>query len=126
MTAEAAKVRARPGEMKPYGQAGVSLVLRARDGDKQAWDALVERYAPLIWSICRRNRLSRADANDVGQRAWMQLVDRIAAGHDPAAIPGWFADTIQQECGRSGAPLTRRMLPGRYRTPRTSPAGGPR
>jgi hypothetical protein len=25
------------------------LVLRARDGDKQAWDALVERYAALIW-----------------------------------------------------------------------------
>jgi hypothetical protein len=27
------------------------LVTRARNGDKQAWDALVERYAPLIWSI---------------------------------------------------------------------------
>ena len=32
------------------------LVTRARNGDKQAWDALVERYAPLIWSICRRHR----------------------------------------------------------------------
>ena len=27
------------------------LVARAKAGDKQAWDALVERYAPLIWSI---------------------------------------------------------------------------
>ena len=26
----------------------------ARNGDTQAWDALVDRYAPLIWSICRR------------------------------------------------------------------------
>ena len=24
------------------------LVTRARTGDKQAWDALVERYAPLV------------------------------------------------------------------------------
>ena len=30
------------------------LVTRAGNGDKQAWDTLVERYAPLIWSICRR------------------------------------------------------------------------
>ena len=33
------------------------LVTRARNGEKQAWDAIVERYAPLIWSICRRHGL---------------------------------------------------------------------
>ncbi len=49
------------------------LVTRAERGDKQAWDALVERSAPLIWSICRRHRLSSADADDVGQRVWLQL-----------------------------------------------------
>ena len=38
------------------------LVTRARNGDKQAWDALVERYAPLVWSICRRHRLGGAEA----------------------------------------------------------------
>ncbi len=32
-----------------------NLVARARNGDRQAWDALVERYAPLTWSICRRH-----------------------------------------------------------------------
>ena len=51
-----------------------NLVTRARNDDKQAWDALVERYAPLIWSICRRHRLSGADAEDVGQSVWLQLV----------------------------------------------------
>jgi hypothetical protein len=40
----------------------IDLVMRARNNDKQAWDALVERYAPLIWSICRRYRLGGADA----------------------------------------------------------------
>ena len=53
------------------------LVTRARNGDKQAWDALVERYAPLIWSICRRHRLVGADADDVGQGVWLQLVDQL-------------------------------------------------
>ena len=42
------------------------LVTRARNDDQQAWNALVKRYAPLIWSICRRYRLTGADAGDVG------------------------------------------------------------
>ena len=40
----------------------IDLVMRPRNNDKQAWDALVERYAPLIWSICRRYRPGGADA----------------------------------------------------------------
>jgi DNA-directed RNA polymerase specialized sigma subunit len=43
------------------------LVSRARNGDKQTWDALVERYAPLIWSICRSDRLDDGDADGDGQ-----------------------------------------------------------
>jgi DNA-directed RNA polymerase specialized sigma subunit len=31
-----------------------ALVTRARNGEKQAWAELVDRYTPLIWSICRR------------------------------------------------------------------------
>ena len=74
------------------------LVTRARNGEEQAWDALVERYAPLIWSICRSHRLGDADAGDVGQRVWRQLVDhldtgpgsgratRVAGHHDPPGM----------------------------------------
>src|ERR1700751_4737280 len=76
------------------------LVSKARSGDKRAWDALVERYAPLIWSICRRYRLSRADAEDVGQSVWLRLVDQLDKIRDPAALPGWLATTTCRECGR--------------------------
>jgi RNA polymerase sigma factor (sigma-70 family) len=76
------------------------LVARARKGDKQAWDALVERYAPLIWSICRRHRLCGADAEDVGQSVWLHLVDKLDRVRDPAALPGWLATTTRRECGR--------------------------
>ena len=41
------------------------LVTRAHNGDQQAWDALVKRYAPLVWSICRRYQLGNADTEDV-------------------------------------------------------------
>jgi signal transduction histidine kinase len=62
------------------------LVTRAGSGDKQAWDTLVERYAPLIWSICRRHRLSSADAEDVGQRVWLQLVSSARSGGVSVAV----------------------------------------
>jgi RNA polymerase sigma factor (sigma-70 family) len=76
------------------------LVTRAKNGEQQAWDALVERYAPLIWSICRRYRLERADAEDVSQAVWFTLVARLDHLRDPAALPGWLATTTRRECGR--------------------------
>jgi RNA polymerase sigma factor (sigma-70 family) len=77
-----------------------ALVMRARNGDELAWDALVERYAPLIWSLCRRYRLGGADADDVGQNVWLQLVNQLGKIRDPAALPGWLATTTRRECKR--------------------------
>jgi RNA polymerase sigma factor (sigma-70 family) len=76
------------------------LVTRAGSGDKQAWDSLVERYAPLIWSICRRYRLSGADAADAGQSVWLHLVGQLGNLRDPAVLAGWLATTTQRECLR--------------------------
>jgi RNA polymerase sigma factor (sigma-70 family) len=76
------------------------LVTRARKGDKQAWDVLVERYAPLIWSTCRQYRLDDADAGDVGQMVWLHLVDQLGDLRDPAALPGWLATTTRRQCIR--------------------------
>jgi RNA polymerase sigma factor (sigma-70 family) len=78
----------------------IILVMRARNGDQCAWAALVERYAPLIWSVCRRYRLDSADAADVGQNVWLQLVDHLDNIRDPAALPGWLATTTRRECHR--------------------------
>ena len=75
-----------------------SLVTRAQDGDQQAWDALVERYAPLIWSICRRHQLGDADAHDVSQNVWLHLVHQLGNLRVPAALPGWLATTTAREC----------------------------
>ena len=81
-------------------QAVTDLVTRAKNGEQQAWDALVERYAPLIWSICRRFRLEAADAEDVGQAVWLKLVTHLDDLRDSAALPGWLATTTRRECGR--------------------------
>jgi RNA polymerase sigma factor (sigma-70 family) len=91
---------ARHTDPAPGQSAVTGLVIRARNGDKQAWDALVDRYAPLIWSICRKHRLDDADTDDVAQSVWLRLVDQLDKIRDPAALPGWLATTTRRECGR--------------------------
>ena len=76
------------------------LVTAARNGDKRAWDGLVERYAPLIWSICRRYGISSPATEDVAQRVWLLLVENLNNLRDPAALPGWISTTAQRECCR--------------------------
>lgn len=51
----------------------VALVERARARDQAAWRQIVERYAPLVWSVCHRYRLTEADALDVGGSVWLRL-----------------------------------------------------
>ena len=77
-----------------------TLMTRAADGDKQAWDALVERYTPLVWSICRRHQLGSDQAGDVGQAVWLKLGKHLGDIHNPAALAGWLATTTRRECSR--------------------------
>lgn len=78
-----------------------ALVTRAANGDQRAWDVLVGRYAPLIWSICRRYQLGGADADDVGQAVWLQLLDHLGELREPDALAGWLAATTRRECARA-------------------------
>ncbi|MEV0614150.1 sigma-70 family RNA polymerase sigma factor [Nonomuraea sp. NPDC050404] len=76
------------------------LVVRARDGDQRAWDAIVDRYAPLVWSVCRRFGLDRLDSDDVGQTVWLRLLENLPRLREPAALPGWLERTTKNECLR--------------------------
>ena len=78
----------------------IAMVNRAAAGDQGAWNKIVERYSPLVWSICLRYRLDRQDSDDVGQSVWLLLVERIGMLREPAALPGWLATTTQRECLR--------------------------
>jgi RNA polymerase sigma factor (sigma-70 family) len=76
------------------------LMTHAKNGDPQAWDEIVDRFAPSVWSICRAYRLSYADAQDVGQNVWMYLVNHLDAVRDPAVLGSWLATTTRRECSR--------------------------
>ena len=67
-------------------------------GDRTAWDALVDRYAGMLWSIARAHRLGDHDAGDVIQTTWLRLLDNLERIDDPDRIGGWLATTARREC----------------------------
>jgi RNA polymerase sigma factor (sigma-70 family) len=78
----------------------IEMVTGATAGDQAAWNDIIDRYAPLVWSICLRYRLARPDIDDVGQSVWLLLVENLAGLREPAALPGWLATTTHRECLR--------------------------
>jgi RNA polymerase sigma factor (sigma-70 family) len=76
------------------------LVDRATGGDRIAWDELVDRFAPLVWSVCQRFGMRREDIEETGQNVWLILVENLGKLREPAALPGWLATTTRRECLR--------------------------
>jgi len=77
-----------------------TLVHAARQGEQDAWNAIVDRFLPLVGAIIRRHRLSEADGDDVSQTVWLRLVEHLGALREPDALPGWIRTTTRNECLR--------------------------
>ena len=73
------------------------LLTRARNGDQQAWNDLVDRMSPLVWSVTRSFRLDHATATDVAQTVWLKVIENIDRIADPERLPGWIATTVRRE-----------------------------
>jgi RNA polymerase sigma factor (sigma-70 family) len=102
-----------------------TLVTRARNGDKQAWGMLVERCAPIVWSICRAHGLSGQDADAVGQIVWLGLAERIGTVGEPAELPGWLADTTHNQCRKVLRAALERSAKAYSPGPATAPGDRP-
>lgn len=90
------------------------LVGLARTGDKAAWDNLVERFAPLVWSVCLKFGLAREDIEEASQNVWLAMVEQLVNLREPAALPGWLATTTHRECLRVATARRRRQTHERY------------
>lgn len=73
------------------------LLRLAAAGERAAWDALVERFGQMVWSVARGFRLDDATAKDVTQTVWMRLIENIDSIKDPERLPGWLATTCRRE-----------------------------
>ncbi|GAB4001313.1 RNA polymerase sigma factor [Nocardioides ultimimeridianus] len=76
------------------------LVPAARAGDGSAWDALVERFRPLVEAVVGAHRLTASDRDDVSQNVWLHLFEHLGDLREPAALPGWIRTTTAHECVR--------------------------
>ena len=89
------------------------LLARAAEGDQAAWNALVDRFSQLVWSIARGFRLDEATAKDVSQTVWLRLVENLDRITDPERLPGWLATTCRREALRVKAARDR-MVPSEF------------
>ena len=87
-----------------------SLVRRAAEGDRHAWEGLVDQYARLIWSITVDFKLTESDAADVAQTTWLRLLQHIDRIEYPDRVGSWLAATARNECLRSLAARKRVVL----------------
>jgi RNA polymerase sigma factor (sigma-70 family) len=78
------------------------LVRAAATGSEPAWEALVDRFATLVWSVTRTYRLDHHTAKDVSQEVWSRLAFHIETIREPDRIAGWLATTARREAQRAG------------------------
>ncbi len=83
----------RPIENVSHGE----LLQRAAGGERDAWNALVDRFGQMVWSTARGYRLDEAAAHDVAQTVWLRLIENIERIQDPERLPGWLVTTCRRE-----------------------------
>jgi RNA polymerase sigma factor (sigma-70 family) len=101
------------------------LVRRAANGDRWAWERLVDQYAKLIWAMTRDFKLAESDAADVAQATWLRLFENIDRLEYPARVGSWLATTARHECLRSLAARKKVVLAHDDTTLHGVPAHGP-
>jgi RNA polymerase sigma factor (sigma-70 family) len=75
----------------PAVQSDTALLERfARHRDSSAFEALVERYARLVWSVCRRVLADAHDCEDVFQAAFLVLARKAPSLHGRGSLAGWL------------------------------------
>jgi RNA polymerase sigma factor (sigma-70 family) len=86
-----------PGEREILAR----LVQDAAAGNQDAWNTLVEKFAPTVWAIARGHRLSSADSTEVFQTTWLRLLEHFDRMEDPGKVGVWLATTARRECLRA-------------------------
>ncbi|MGC4047170.1 MAG: sigma-70 family RNA polymerase sigma factor [Armatimonas sp.] len=96
------------------------LVTACLHGEEAAWNALIERYAPLIWGILHRCGIPSPDAEDLFQNVCIKLYTQLYTLQKIERLAGWLAAITRQEA--AGWARRRQALPD---VPETLPDNRP-
>jgi RNA polymerase sigma factor (sigma-70 family) len=86
-----------------------NLVRSAAEGDSDAWNQLVERFAGMVWAVARSYRLNASDAADVSQTTWLRLVQHLDRIEQPERVGAWLAITARHEALRVARQASRQL-----------------
>lgn len=75
-----------------------TLVVRAREGDLAAFEALVRRYQKRIYQLALRMTRDRGEAEDITQEVFLTAWRRLPEIHQEAAFSGWLYTTATNRC----------------------------
>jgi RNA polymerase sigma factor (sigma-70 family) len=105
-------VRQNPRVEAPREEDVAGLVAAAVAGDGAAWEAIVARYAGLVWSVARALGLDAVDAADVSQTTWLRLAEHLQRLREPERVGAWLAVTARREAVRTRQRGHRLVLDG--------------
>jgi RNA polymerase sigma factor (sigma-70 family) len=88
------------GRNEASGWTDVRLVRECVRGHEEAWQALLQKYKNLIFSIPIRRGMPRDDAADVFQRVCLLLLAELPQLREARALPMWLIRVTSHECER--------------------------
>src|SRR5580704_10558962 len=74
------------------------LVRECSNGNEDAWDALIEKYKRLIYSIPVKYGFNPDDANDIFQAVCLELLSELPKLRKPKALPKWLIQVASHKC----------------------------
>ncbi|MGQ9517474.1 MAG: RNA polymerase sigma factor [Anaerolineae bacterium] len=85
----------------PTDLTDAELVQACRDGQRWAWNALVERYQRLVYAVPLRAGLPAEEAEDVFQTVFLRLFEHLDRLREPQALGKWLITTTKREAWRA-------------------------
>jgi hypothetical protein len=74
----------------------LDAVKAAEEGHQWAWNLLVDRLSPAVWSRARAGGLGDQEAAEVFRLTWMRAADQLNT-LSTGSVRSWFEDTAERE-----------------------------
>lgn len=75
-----------------------SLIIACLNGDEQAWEQILSRYARLIMTIPLRFGFERVVAEEIFQEVCLVLLEKLTTLQDPAQFKPWLVTVTRRIC----------------------------